>query len=924
MKKTFLSLLSCLMIFNGLQARTIYVSTTGSDSNPGSKDAPFATPNKAVDEVQPGDTIFLRGGTYMLTAGIKVKAQQNARPDARIYMWGYQEEGKTPEKVVIDGSQIATSTEAQFKMARCIYHNHEANYWHYKNLELCNAKDNGMKMEGSYNIIENCKFYGNNDTGLQIGMYKDFAIEETKSLPSGEPQFNPGFQFCRGNIVINCDSYYNYDSKTWNGGSDDGGDADGFACKLFPGPGTEFHGCRAWNNSDDNWDLYMVYHPIVIDNCWSYKAGYDKNGTARQNGNGFKLGGGGTSGGVGFDQSVGAHVVTRCVSFGSLHKGFDQNNAYEAMYLFNNLSFNNEYNYRFPTEFLYGTMYMRNNIGFGASKENHEFLSEDKPGYKAPNTDYNSWTTLDGCSPIKESTKVGGKTVKTKDYSSEFLSLSVTDFMADRQIDGSLPRNNFARIKTGSVFIDKGVKIENFEAKTHLPESEQAVGYAPLKNITIPFIGSAPDFGAYEVGDPVFAKLTNTTNNKNQRVFTGTPIVPIVFKYEGDGVTGAEATNLPAGLMPSLDTKTQTLTISGIPTTEGTYTVTTLGSAQQASVSGEITIAMQMPATLTCTSDNSSQTPDKGRYIKHIEFVWGGGAEDVKIENLPEGLEYVKDVATNKVIIHGLPTTDGKYTISTIGGDGVISISGTITIVAPTQILSDWYNFQDAVLPENIAAFLSKDETSLITTNYAGAGACSVGALQLVKGTGYMKLTLPNGLESLKMRYYLTGDRQLTVKYGKTGTENTWTSGDSKSIKSGNAEYDLVSKIPALRTKDPIVVNVINTRSDGGNFNIHDLYVASYAEVVWETEDPAGTPKIATSIETEKKDNPTFSLYQTETAVVVSGEIASLQLYNMSGSLVSSSQRSQIVSTAGLAPGVYIIRIVSAEGYVSSQKVLKK
>ena len=168
-----------------------------------------------------------------------------------------------------------------------------ANYWTFYGLVLQHAKDNGMKMEGSYNIVERCVFRFNNDTGLQIGMYKDWKIEETKSFPiSGTPEFNPNYTYCRYNTVINCDAYENADLKSFSG-SDDGGDADGFAVKLFPGPGTKFYGCRAWNNSDDNWDLYMTYHPVVIDHCWAYHAGYYTNQSGQvvegMNGNGFKF-----------------------------------------------------------------------------------------------------------------------------------------------------------------------------------------------------------------------------------------------------------------------------------------------------------------------------------------------------------------------------------------------------------------------------------------------------------------------------------------------------------------------------------------------------------------------------------------------------------------------------------------------------------
>ena len=404
-------------------------------------------------------------------------------------------------------------TQNEFKMGRCIYVNHLANYWYFKGLTLCNAEDNGMKVEGSYNIIENCIFRDNNDTGLQIGMYKDFSIEETKELPAGSPQFNPDYRYCRGNIVLNCDAYNNYDARTYNG-TDDGGDADGFACKLFPGPGTEFYGCRAWNNSDDNWDLYMVYHPVVIDHCWAYHAGYiPGTETAIGNGNGFKLGGGGSAGGAAFDQSTGAHVVRNCVSFDNLKKGFDQNNAYEGMYILNCTAWGNDYNYRFPTVFRYGGMHIRNCIGFKPRTLNHEFLSADKEGSLVPDTDFNTWTTLDGCNPYKEGQKnEDGKKTFTADYTSEFLSLSVEDFLAPRQADGSLPDNNFARLKEGSVMIDKGERIVNFIPSRFMTAEEALAAGLTLDEadiFTIAYNDDAPDFGAYETdGIPATGDVT--------------------------------------------------------------------------------------------------------------------------------------------------------------------------------------------------------------------------------------------------------------------------------------------------------------------------------------------------------------------------------------------------------------------------------
>jgi len=601
-KKGLTAVLACFALT--ATAGAIHVTTTGNDENIGTAEAPLLTIHKAVEICQPGDTIWVHGGRYVISERIKIP-EKATTAERRCYLWAAGD-----GEVIIDGSGMHHTTEAEFKMGRCIYVNHLANYWHFKGLTLCNAEDNGMKVEGSYNIIEQCVFHDNNDTGLQIGMYKDFKIEETKSLPiSGQPEFNPGYTYCRGNKVINCDSYNNYDSRSYNG-TDDGGDADGFACKLFPGPGTEFHGCRAWTNSDDNWDLYMVYHPVVIDHCWAWHAGYTPSGSEGKNGNGFKLGGGGSAGGAAFDQSVGAHVVTNCVAFGNLHKGFDQNNAYEGMYIFNCTAWGNEYNYRFPTLFMYGGMMIRNCIGWGATAEksgvkvgNHEFLSPDKEGYQDPDTDFNSWTTLDGCSPIKEGYKEGKTQIVTKDYSSEFLSLSVADFLAPREADGSLPNNNFARLKPGSIMKDKGTPIVGFTPKRHLSLEEATAKGLELitaDDIYINYNDEAPDFGAFELDGvpnnfvvPEKIELTCKTANSSQEVVGGEPIADIVYEWNEVGTT-AKVENLAEGLTYKVEG--QQLTISGTPQTGCTFTVTVSGNSAEGvkdvTTSGIITLVL--------------------------------------------------------------------------------------------------------------------------------------------------------------------------------------------------------------------------------------------------------------------------------------------------------------------------------------------
>lgn len=759
--RKMLAMLALSACATSVYATDIHVATTGSDNNDGSEAAPLATIHKALELVKAGDRILIHEGTYVISERLKIPELPTS-PDNRCEMRAWPEDAVG--KVIIDGSAMNHTKSAgysnhnAFKMGRCIYVNHLANYWTFYGLTLQNAEDNGMKVEGSYNIIERCVFRWNNDTGLQIGMFKDFSIEETKSFPiSGQPQFNPGYTYCRGNKVINCDAYENADAKTFDG-SDDYGDADGFACKLFPGPGTEFHGCRAWTNSDDNWDLYMVYHPVVIDHCWAYNAGRTTDGRDVGNGNGFKLGGGGTSGGAAFAQSVGAHVVTNCVAFGNLKKGFDQNNAYEGMYILNCVSFNNAYNYRFSTEFKYGLMDIHNCIGWGAENNNHEFLSSG-PEH---NTDYNSWTTIDGCEPIKD------KKIKTKDYSGEFQSLSVADFQAPREADGSLPNNGFARLKTTStVFHDKGMPIIGYtptRKMTQAQASSAGIELITADDIYIPYNDAAPEFGAFEqdgvpytdyvIPDPI--ELVCKTANSSQEVVAGQPIEDIVYEWN-EVATNGTVENLPDGL--SYLVQGNTLTISGTPAAGGTFTVTASGDAGSSvkprSTTGSIIVV----------------TP-----YKVLTGDW------YHFQDAPEALP--EDIAN------------------------------VVSVVKASS--SDEYSKIDP-------AYTEPKDGSI-------PGGCTQGALVMGRSGGGAKWTFTNGVLQLKINLHFTGGRTFKILYQLDG-ESEQTVNISSISKGTYCEWDVIGQagLTEAQAKKLKSISLLNTAS-GGECRIYDMYIRVPAE----------------------------------------------------------------------------------------------
>jgi hypothetical protein len=391
-----------------------FVSPSGNDTNPGTFAAPFATLNKAISVVQPGHIIFMRGGTYLPNATIRITNSGTALN--RIQLLAYP--GETP--------YLNFTNQPYSSNNRGLLFPTNANYWTVKGLEIGYAGDNGIKVEGSHHRFEQCVFHHCGDTGLQIGF--------------GHDDVNPGGQLAAFIEVVNCDSYLNYDSDS------NGGDADGFAAKMHCGQGIFFYGSRAWENSDDSWDLFETDYSVVISNCWGWKSG-----VGQGNGNGFKLGGNGAGG-----DSVGTHYAYNCVAFGHKVNGFTQNSHKDGVVVINCLSFTNGssgYNYFMEGSLNSGKQNVfKNNVGIrrnGASSGNN-FIEDNGPVQQN-----NSWNLA--VTPLVN----------------DYLSLLETAAKAPRQPDGSLP-TGFAQLMAGSDLIDKGV------------------------DVGIPYNGTAPDLGPYE------------------------------------------------------------------------------------------------------------------------------------------------------------------------------------------------------------------------------------------------------------------------------------------------------------------------------------------------------------------------------------------------------------------------------------------
>jgi hypothetical protein len=441
-----------LTSLHGANAAERYVATTGSNAggNTGTSiDAPLATIAQAITLSAPGDTIWLRGGTYNLASTLSITTSKNGTALNPFKLYAYQDE--TP---VLD-------FRAQSLGSRGI--DLQANYWHMKGFTVQYAGDNGLILSGSSNILERLTTRQNNDSGIQIA--------------------GSGSRIPSNNLILNSDSYANYDFQSDSRGEN----ADGFAAKFRTiGPGNIFRGVRAWNNSDDGFDFWQAANGITIENSWAFHNGRSSlftgvPGSFNGDGNGVKLG-----------HDSGTHLVKGMLVWGNPANGIDVNgNATQleddppiiphGVTILNNTAVNNgSRNFRFdedpstaspPT-----THTLRNNVsllggGVQIDTGNTHDHNSWNPGVTTTAADFLSTTdplTANGAyAPI---TDRAGTTTATH---------ATGPALAARLADGSLPSMDFMRLVAGSDLINAGV------------------------DVGLPYNGSAPDLGAYEYLPPI-------------------------------------------------------------------------------------------------------------------------------------------------------------------------------------------------------------------------------------------------------------------------------------------------------------------------------------------------------------------------------------------------------------------------------------
>ncbi len=381
-----------------------FVAPDGNDANDGSQAKPVAGLMKAQSLAQPGDTVWLRGGTYKAT-----EAQIARRYRAWVYVNHFTKSGTEAAPITYaayrDEKPVFDFTAVRPADIRINAFQVSGSWLRFKGFEVVGVQVNfkrhgqscNIENRGSHNIFERLSLHD----GQAIGIY---ALDGSH------------------NLFLNCDAYRNHDYTSEDG---KGGNVDGFGCHPAKGAiDNVFRGCRAWFNSDDGYDCISSHESVVFENCWAMYNGYSPDFKALGDGNGFKAGGYGAATGDWLPEKAPRHTVKGSVAVRNRANGFYANHHLVGGDWLNNSSFQNtsDYNFRMRT-----TDNLKEIAGFG-----HAFSG---------NLGYHSRHTISELDLTKN--PPAPEAFYFAKSAGEFLSLDEKQLLAPRQPDGSLPKLTF-------------------------------------------------------------------------------------------------------------------------------------------------------------------------------------------------------------------------------------------------------------------------------------------------------------------------------------------------------------------------------------------------------------------------------------------------------------------------------------------------
>jgi parallel beta-helix repeat protein len=208
--KTRISMVLAAAILQAVpaSAATLYVSTTGNDSNPGTVSLPLRSISKAAQAATPGSRVVVLGGVYREVVEIPVGGTAGSPITF---------EPARGQQVIIDGSASPPNTSlVQIS----------ASYIGFKGFTIRNSTRTGITAWGTHNVtITDNKVYGSRRAGIWVGhtdvgksynnlierneVWDNCQENRSRSWESGWPQAI-GLHASDGSIVRRNRVYRNY------------------------------------------------------------------------------------------------------------------------------------------------------------------------------------------------------------------------------------------------------------------------------------------------------------------------------------------------------------------------------------------------------------------------------------------------------------------------------------------------------------------------------------------------------------------------------------------------------------------------------------------------------------------------------------------------------------------------------------------
>ena len=257
--------------------KTIYVNTTGDDSNTGSQNSPYATINKGISSVNASDNavIYLSKGTFTgdNNTDLSISLAHEKYGGSLTII------GQGNDKTFIDGESVSSFLKSvSGDTALTLI-----------NISFINGKaSTGSMINCGGNLtVDNCVFENNYATGSQGAIVsKGMDLKVTNSVFKNNKASNQGPDICfnnnKGNVYIDNSSFYNatntgyscgasvfiYNSKnakiTGNTFKDVVGNYNDAALKISSGNGqimnNVFINCTNSNTDTGNWAQYGVIY----------------------------------------------------------------------------------------------------------------------------------------------------------------------------------------------------------------------------------------------------------------------------------------------------------------------------------------------------------------------------------------------------------------------------------------------------------------------------------------------------------------------------------------------------------------------------------------------------------------------------------------------------------------------------------------